>query len=66
MTGRSILALLYAFWHEAFGTVVVPYAGDRGVGLASRLASYYPARLCGFATIAVSYTPPGMMFDIGM
>ncbi|OOF95539.1 hypothetical protein ASPCADRAFT_208014 [Aspergillus carbonarius ITEM 5010] len=37
---------------------------DWGVGLASRVAFYYPDRFYGLVTIAVSYTAPGGKFDI--
>lgn len=40
--------------------------GLRGVGLASRVAYYYPQRFYGFVSIAVAYNAPGPKFDLGM
>ncbi|KAI2939809.1 hypothetical protein CBS147343_7127 [Aspergillus niger] len=39
-------------------------AHDWGVGLASRVAYYYPQRFYGFVSIAVAYNIPGPKFDL--
>lgn len=55
-------------WWVSFYRRVLPIATNkwiRGVGLASRVAFYYPDRFYGLVTIAVSYTAPGGKFDIG-
>lgn len=38
---------------------------NRGVGLASRLATYHRSRFYGLVAIAVAYIEPGTIWDIG-
>ncbi|KAE8383449.1 putative epoxide hydrolase [Aspergillus bertholletiae] len=43
---------------------IVVVGHDWGVVLASRLVTYYRDRCHGLVTVAVSYSPPGNLFDI--